>query len=511
MPYTVKQEDEKFCVYLKGEDGEPTGKSLGCHASQEEASAQIGAISADEKSVPLDNKGKEAYAPREDSGDGFCVCMECGYKAPHTQGEACVDRYCPKCSSKMGNAPEEEDEEVTEVVGSKKEARRLYDTIVTYVAKALGIRVDAPVVTIPDIVNTPGFFVIKEGKAYRWVGVSSTNHQDRVKEIITAAALEADVIANPTQRGELVYWHVRSIPLGSCDFAVVSDGFLIESGLWYETPEAVSFRKEVQKNPSTWKMSIGFGTAVRAISTNQVVQGRLIPAIHNLIVIEERSLLPADQAANPFTVFSVEKGESTMRQDKKSVLAGVIGQELADALEQRIDAAAAAAAKEGIVTKETAPTLDVVAAYLRENGQDAYASLLEALPTQEKTKEQVEAEALSQVREFIDALAESDVKAKVLKALSEDPVTPQVEKATDLTDVVAQLRADITTLAKQVTAKPAEEEVRTNAALARPTRSEKNVDPAAPKVTQSTKANPGEAAVDDMTETMFARIIGQGV
>jgi len=582
MPYTVQQEDGKFCVYLKGEDGEPTGKSLGCHDSQEEASAQIGAISSEEKEaspedylvvgdpkvpstwhlpvkrggkpdhtlmgaawaalhegyrgnkyegpdkeqalakltalyksedmpVPIDNKEKEAYAPEEDSGDGYCVCMECGYRAPHTQGEPCVDRFCPKCSAKMTNE-EVSEEVITEVVGSKKEARRLYNTIMTYVAKALGIRTDEPAVNVPDVTREPGFFVIKEGKAYRWVGVSSTNHQDRVKEIITAAALEADVEANPKDRGELIYWHLRQIPLGSCDFAVVSDGFLIESGLWYETPEAISFRKEVQKNPASWKMSIGFGTAVRAMSTNQVIQGKLIPAIHNLIVIEERSLLPADQAANPFTAFSVDKGESTMRQDKKNVLAGVIGQELADALEQRIDAAAAAAAKEGVVTKEVTPTIDVVATYLRENGQEAFATLLEALPKQEKTKEQVEAEVLTQVREFIDTLTESDVKAKMLKALTEEPEAPAKEetKEADLTEVVAQLRADIATLAKQVTVAPAKEEVQTTAALSRPTRSEKNVDETAQKVTQS-KAAPGEAVVDDMTETMFTRIIGQGV
>lgn len=58
MPYIVKDEgvekvDERYCVYKKGEDGQPEGKSLGCHPSKEKADAQIAAIHANEGAKAL--------------------------------------------------------------------------------------------------------------------------------------------------------------------------------------------------------------------------------------------------------------------------------------------------------------------------------------------------------------------------------------------------------------------------------------------------------------------------
>ena len=50
MPYTVKKNDSgEFCVHKQDEDGEAEGKSLGCHETKKEASAQIGAIESEEK------------------------------------------------------------------------------------------------------------------------------------------------------------------------------------------------------------------------------------------------------------------------------------------------------------------------------------------------------------------------------------------------------------------------------------------------------------------------------
>lgn len=50
MPYMVHKNDSgEHCVYKRGDDGEPTGSPLGCHASAEEAGDQIGAIEAEEK------------------------------------------------------------------------------------------------------------------------------------------------------------------------------------------------------------------------------------------------------------------------------------------------------------------------------------------------------------------------------------------------------------------------------------------------------------------------------
>jgi hypothetical protein len=49
MPYTIsRNEKDEYCVYKKDADGAPMGETLGCHPSQDKASAQIGAIEASE-------------------------------------------------------------------------------------------------------------------------------------------------------------------------------------------------------------------------------------------------------------------------------------------------------------------------------------------------------------------------------------------------------------------------------------------------------------------------------
>ena len=49
MPYTVKKDKGRWCVYKKGSDGEPSGDTLGCHDTEDEAVAQIGAIESNEE------------------------------------------------------------------------------------------------------------------------------------------------------------------------------------------------------------------------------------------------------------------------------------------------------------------------------------------------------------------------------------------------------------------------------------------------------------------------------
>lgn len=50
MPYTIATDDDgQYCVYKAGSNGEPTGDTLGCHKTQDQAAAQIGAIEANEK------------------------------------------------------------------------------------------------------------------------------------------------------------------------------------------------------------------------------------------------------------------------------------------------------------------------------------------------------------------------------------------------------------------------------------------------------------------------------
>lgn len=54
MPYTIAERGGEYCVFKADAAGEPTGDTLGCHATQDEAAAQIGAIEASEKRFSQD-------------------------------------------------------------------------------------------------------------------------------------------------------------------------------------------------------------------------------------------------------------------------------------------------------------------------------------------------------------------------------------------------------------------------------------------------------------------------
>lgn len=67
MPWKVFTEGDKHCVYKLDAEGEKTGKSLGCHDKEDEASAQVKALYANEKKeLPeLDTKGVTSLAELE--------------------------------------------------------------------------------------------------------------------------------------------------------------------------------------------------------------------------------------------------------------------------------------------------------------------------------------------------------------------------------------------------------------------------------------------------------------
>src|SRR5262245_10554293 len=48
MPYMIAEQDGQFCVYKHNESGEPTGDTLGCHATRADAESQMAALYASE-------------------------------------------------------------------------------------------------------------------------------------------------------------------------------------------------------------------------------------------------------------------------------------------------------------------------------------------------------------------------------------------------------------------------------------------------------------------------------
>jgi len=53
---------------------------------------------------PMQNSGGgrgRMNGPFAAGPSGNCVCMACGTKLPHVQGQPCTQRSCPKCGQRM--------------------------------------------------------------------------------------------------------------------------------------------------------------------------------------------------------------------------------------------------------------------------------------------------------------------------------------------------------------------------------------------------------------------------
>src|SRR3990167_1434653 len=63
MPWKVVRENDEFCVYRHGADGNLFGDAVGCHATEAEAMAQMRALHAKEPGMmPMMKEGAE-YMP----------------------------------------------------------------------------------------------------------------------------------------------------------------------------------------------------------------------------------------------------------------------------------------------------------------------------------------------------------------------------------------------------------------------------------------------------------------
>ncbi len=84
MPYTIVPQGEKFCVFKKDSEGKPTGSSLGCHDTQKEAVAQIGAIESQEsKELELDFVA--VVPPTETGTIDMLIVKEETQEVPHVE------------------------------------------------------------------------------------------------------------------------------------------------------------------------------------------------------------------------------------------------------------------------------------------------------------------------------------------------------------------------------------------------------------------------------------------
>jgi hypothetical protein len=259
MPYTVSKNNAgEFCVYKQDANGDPMGDTLGCHKTQKEAGAQIGAIEAAEVQkmvtrptqdevnytvLSLEDakacancrwfakEGREGEYSDEIEG-GYCHLIENGPK------DVLVTGYCDRWEG-LPNPPElaptpvviVEDERAIENEASTDKPTEYAVLNPTSNQKgflqSLKERFSAGL--------KPGQTVFRDanGRRYMFI-VTSNSYQDRENETIATKALERYVdscwVADDYFKSNNVHqvWHHDGLTVGDIVWADMAGPFLVE-------------------------------------------------------------------------------------------------------------------------------------------------------------------------------------------------------------------------------------------------------------------------------------------
>ena len=202
----------------------------------------------------------------------------------------------------------------------------------------------------------PTLFVFKQSDGHsRWVTFSSNAYRDRDKEIVSTAALEADVARADKEGdyGPLRWWHVgqpdpfAKLPgpgadIGRCDYNAMHGRILVESGTFENERIAEAVKS------ADLQVSIGFFHP-----RTEPVDG-----VFHTIRRFERSLLPRGRASNPWTsMLVVQKEGGTMLKEKIQALKALLGgdDELVQAVLAKAEQTEKAADEAGIEFKGEDP------------------------------------------------------------------------------------------------------------------------------------------------------------
>ena len=276
----------------------------------------------------------------------------------------------------------------------------------------------------------------------RWILISSNAFKDRDGEIVSTKALESDVERTDAggETGPLRWWHVDGADIGDCDFRMMAGRMLVESGT-FRNPKLAA---KVAGKAKELKASIGFYHPVSEPDGD---------GVYSSVRIYERSLLPANKAANALTKLIV-KGDTNMpsKKEKLDKLVELAGDEAADVIanaeqaSKEAEAAGIAHKEAGDEQTEEVKTEEVVTE-AKEGAQEEAASetieqalLLETEEKQEDEEDEEDEPLLvgdMTIEEFADFLA--DVIPAMLKPAKKEAG----ENVSALQDEIKTLKAKL--------------------------------------------------------------------
>lgn len=123
---------------------------------------------------------------------------------------------------------------------------------------------------------------------WRWIGVASSAHRDRDREIVSTKALH-DWVATG-QMPPLRFWHVDGLDFGDADYAAVAGPYLILSGTFRDQ----GFGEALAAKGKEYQMSVGFTHSPNEPDGD---------GVYHRVNIFEASIVPNGRAANPMTAF----------------------------------------------------------------------------------------------------------------------------------------------------------------------------------------------------------------
>lgn len=400
MPYTIAKRDGEFCVYKKDADGNPMGESLGCHPTEKEAVAQIGAIESNssEKMMMRPTQAEAQYVTL--SGEAGKACANCRWFDGSDGGGYChlienypedilPTGYCSRWEGKpvaeepttttieadsvlvlppmeMGSMARSEDKAGR--VLSKRNAGKITSALMAI----KDVLLNAGLVNMedmPDAMSKGTFTVFKaNGKDY-WKAVWTNNFKDRDGEILSETAHDrylARVEKKLVPMPELWYWHIPGTKHGQALWLGRVDHLMLAVGGFDETPRARAFIKGHRK--SREKVSHGFHFPTWAKKDGVYLD-------YNTFEI---SPLPPDAAANPYTGFEGST-DMAISEAQRAGLIRLLGEKEATEILAEAEQKSKEIEKGGVAYKDYADVPAAEQAAKAKSADDAESKALNAL------------------------------------------------------------------------------------------------------------------------------------
>lgn len=443
MPYEMRSESGRYCVYKVGE-----AEALQCYDAEADAADFLTALNmnADKSAGPLRFTQVEAgYVPLSatagaacancrffDSGMSACLVVETfpldilptGWCKQHTP----LPEQVPEDDAPEIEEPEP-DEQDTEEVAAVGDVQAEMDAMVAMddlsarkpPAARLGL-IGQVKALLNDTLNRRAEASHSGIKTYgnRWVAWFTNNAKDRDDEWFPEQAIDAyvkRVDSGLVPAPELWTWHMPGTRHGQADWMGRIGHFLVAAGTFDDTPAGKAAQAHYARAGRKYGLSHGF-----TYDTSSYKDG----AYWDFNTFEI-STLPPKVAANPYTLFEA-KEQTMLTPEKEAHLKRLFGEEVAAEIISDTDAKSKALDELGVTFKEFVDPARLASEAKSEeqDGQKALADLL-----------------LEVTRDHSEVVTMASAVGKAVKALKEATETE-----------LKALRAEVASLREQLDARP---------------------------------------------------------